>query len=256
MIRIHRTEPAPVNLRRLGSSQTESDCAAYEESPQEYRSHRQRFPDKKHYSKKAVKDVLRKMHHNKCCYCETKLPTPAYLHVEHFRPKAAVRQNRADDNEYPGYYWLKYCWYNLLLACLDCNTCKNTVFPLENPAQRARSHNDDLTRELERFVNPAAEDPRDHIRFVDDLPVARTERGRYTIEELGLRRSTLRDQRQDQIRGVEMAIYIVELVGAMRSPDNKALKEAHEACRFIERAQQPDAAFSSMVIDFLAQRES
>ena len=249
MIRIHRTNPAPAKLRRLGSRQTESDCAAYEESPEEYRSHRQRFPDKKHYSKKAVKDVLRKMHHNKCCYCETKLPTPAYLHVEHFRPKAAVRQSRADDNEYPGYFWLKYCWDNLLLACPDCNTCKNTVFPLEKPAQRARSHNDDLTRERERFVDPTAEDPRDHIRFVDDLPVAQTERGRHTIEGLGLRRSSLTEERLWLLQVVQMHIHIVKLTP---TPEIQHLQD--EARRFIESAKQADAKFSSMVMDLLAQR--
>ena len=254
MIRIHRTNSAPANLRRLGSRQTESDCAAYEESPQQYRSHRQRFPDKEYYKKNYVKDILMRMHHKKCCYCETKRYTPSDLHVEHFRPKGAVRQSRADDNKYPGYYWLKYCWDNLLLACPDCNTCKNTVFPLEKPAQRARSHNDDLTRERERFVNPAAEDPRDHIRFVEDLPVARTERGRHTIEELGLRRSALTEQRRECIEAVKMAIVIIENAGAMPFPDNDALQ--NKARRIVEQAVQSDAAFSSMMIDFLAQRES
>ena len=250
MIRIHRAKPAPAVLRRLGPPQTELDCAAYEQAPEEYRSGRQRFSDKRHYSKKAVKDVLRKMHHDKCCYCETKLATPAYLHVEHFRPKAAVRQNRAEDTEFPGYYWLAYCWENLLLACFDCNTTyKDTVFPLENPAQRARSHNDDLTKERQRFVNPTAEDPRDHIRFVDDLPVAQTECGRHTIEGLGLRRPALTEERLQWFRIIKTHIAIVK---AMPSPDIEALQG--EAARFVEQAMQVDSKFSSMVMDLLEQR--
>ena len=254
MIRIHRTNPAPANLRRLGSRQTESDCATYEESPEEYRSHRQRFPDKEYYKKKYVKDILMRMHHKKCCYCETKRYTPSDLHVEHFRPKGAVRQSRAEKDKYPGYYWLTYCWDNLLMACPDCNTTKDTMFPLENPAQRARSHNDDLTKECERFVNPTVEDPRDHIRFVEDLPVARTKRGCHTIEGLDLRRSALNGQRLERIREVEMAIDFVELVKDMDSPANETLEKAHEARRFIEGAKQPDSKFSSMVMDLVAQR--
>ena len=245
MIRIHRTNPTPAILRKLGPPQTESDCAAYDEAPDEHISGRRRFTDKRYYSKKAVKDVLRKMHHDKCCYCETKLTTSAYLHVEHFRPKAAVRQSRAQENEFPGYYWLAYCWENLLLACFECNTTyKGTMFPLNNPAQRARSHNDDLTRERERFLNPAAEEPRDHIRFVDDLPIAQTERGRHTIEGFGLRRSALTEERLEWYQIVKRHIDIVK---AMPSPDIEALQD--EARRFIEAAMNPNAKFSSMVID-------
>ena len=245
MIKIHRMNPAPAILRKLGPPQTESDCAAYEAAPDEYISGRLRFTYKRYYSRKAVKDALRKMHRDKCSYCERKLTTSADLHVEHFRPKAAVRQSCAQDNEFPGYYWLAYCWENLLLACFECNTTyKGTVFPLDNPARRAQSHNDDLTRERERFLNPAAEEPRDHIRFVDDLPIAQTERGRHTIDGLGLMRPNLTEERLEWYQIVKMYIGIVK---AMPSPDIEALQD--EARRLIEAAMKPNAKFSSMVND-------
>ena len=250
MIQINRINPAPTKLRKLGSLQTALDCSAYEEVPEDYISHKQRFPLKRHYNRKDVKDVLMKMHHNKCCYCETKLNTPAYLHVEHFRPKAAVRQSRAENDEFPGYYWLAYSWENLLLACFDCNTThKGTLFPLEDPADRARSHNDDLKKERKRLVNPSEENPREHIRFEGDLPVPQTERGSHTIEELGLRRPALTEERLQLSQIIERHIDIVK---AMSSPDIEALQ--HEAARFVEQAMQPDAEFSSMVIDLVAQR--
>ena len=252
MIRIHRTSPAPAKLKQLGSHQTACDCAAYEETPKEYKSHRRRFPDKEYYKKKYVKSILMQIHHNKCCYCETKRYTPSDMHVEHFRPKGAVRQSSAEGNEFPGYYWLTYCWENLLLACPDCNTTKGTIFPLENPSQRARSHKDDLSQEREQFVNPAAEDPRDHIYFVDDLPVARTERGLHTIEVLGLRRAAVTEQRIERIQQVQMAITIVRIVEAKPSPDFEDSKR--RAYKFIKEAKQPDAAFSSMVVDLLAKQ--
>ena len=253
MIRVFRINPAPAKLLQLGPPQTELDCAAYDEAPEEYKSNRRRFPNKTYYSRKYVKDVLMRMHHGKCCYCETKLYTGAYLHVEHFRPKAAVRQSRAESNEFPGYYWLAYCWENLLLACFDCNTTyKNSVFPLENPSQRARSHNDELKTEHERFVNPTVEDPRDHIRFKDDLPVAQTERGSHTIEGLGLRRSSLTEQRLERLQKAKMAISIIEIVEAKPSLDNGGYLD--EAYRFLQNAKEPDAAFSSMVMDLQAQQ--
>ena len=251
MIQIHRTEPAPTPLRSLGLRQTMRDCDAYERDPEGYKSGLQHFPSKKYYSRKAVKDVLAKMHHNKCCYCETRLPTPGYLHVEHFRPKTAVRQSLADTNEHPGYYWLAYCWENLLLACPECNsTHKGTVFPLENPTHRARSHSDDLSRERHRFVNPTTEDPREHIYFEDDLPVARSERGWYTIEGLGLRRDPLTQQRFEWLEIIRTYIRMVSVSSALDRQELKNLEA--EARRFLAEAMQPEAKFSSMVVDCLA----
>ena len=250
MIHVNRINPAPAKLRELGTLQTELDCSAYEEAPDDYISRRQHFPDRRYYKRKEVKNVLMRMHHNKCCYCETKLYTPAYFHVEHFRPKAAVRQSRAENAEFPGYYWLAYCWENLLLACFDCNTThKGTLFPLEDPAKRARSHNDDLEKERNRLVNPSEEDPRNHIRFEGDLPVAQTDRGRYTIEVLGLRRPSLTEKRLHWFGIIETHINIVK---AMPFPDIEGLQG--EAAKFLEQAMQPDAEFSSMVMELVAKR--
>ena len=249
MIRIYRTNPGPERLKKSGQLQTERDCTAFDEAPEEYTCHRRTFVDKKYYSRKYVKDVLMRAHRNKCCYCETKLYTPGYLHVEHFRPKGAVRQSSTDSNKFPGYYWLAYCWENLLLACLDCNTIKGTVFPLDNPEQRARSHNDDLTREHERFVDPSREDPRDHIRFDRDLPIHKTERGRHTIEGLGLRSAALTEQRLQRIQEVNNLIYIVKITEAHPSPDNEVTRI--KARELLKKAMQPDAPFSSMVMDLV-----
>ena len=244
MIWIYRTYPAPIKLTLRGSPQTQRDCADYDKAPDEFKSGLRLFSYKSYYSEKTVKNALREMHHDKCCYCETKLSTPAYLHVEHFRPKAAVRQSSTDKDERPGYYWMAYCWENLLLACFECNsTYKGTVFPLENTAQRAHSHNDDLTKERELFVNPTVEDPRKHIRFEDDLPVAQTPRGRHTIEGLGLRRSNLSDARREWFDIIERHIDIVKCPPL---PDIVELQD--EARRFIEKAMQSDAQFSSMVM--------
>ena len=255
MIRIYRTSTAPAKLSQKGSHQTALDCAAYDAAPADYIAHRESFRTKSYY-KRDVKDVLMRIHHQKCCYCETKLPIPANLHVEHFRPKGAVRQSRDDNDEFPGYYWLAYSWENLLLACFDCNTTyKGTVFPLENPTQRACSHHDDLAVERELFVNPAEEDPREHIRFHGDLPVWCSERGRHTIEGLGLRSTILRDQRQLRLEEINQLINLVRIVEANPHPDKRDQEDVRKARSLIAEATQPNAEFSAMVMDLVAQRE-
>lgn len=98
--------------------------------------------------------------------------------------KSGEKQTQRD---LPGYYWLAYRWQNLLLSCHDCNcTYKRTLFPLADPIERARSHHDDLTREQPLFIDPAMQDPRDHIRFDDDLPTGITAQGVTTIEGIGI----------------------------------------------------------------------
>ena len=199
MIKIQRSYPGPVKLLQNGTRQTERDCAAYDESPEEYKSGTTCFPNKNYYNWKVVKDALMRMHHGKCCYCEKRIES-ADLHVEHFRPRGAFRQAADGDKEFPGYYWLAYSWDNLLLGCPTCNVTKSSTFPLENPEQRARSHNDDIAIERGVLVNPAIDDPRGHIRFKDDAPYPLTDRGQRTINELDLHRDELFELRLKYFR--------------------------------------------------------
>jgi len=65
--------------------------------------------------------------------CEGKVVGLADLHVEHYRPKGKVTV-RTDENDqtsrevidHPGYFWLAYEWYNLILSCPYCNTSHAT----------------------------------------------------------------------------------------------------------------------------------
>ena len=248
MIQLHRNADVPDALREQGAQQTDRDCLAYEASPKEYISHAQSFPYREYYKSQGVKYALIEMSHNKCCYCESNPDGTGYGNVEHFRPKGAVKQQRGDSNEYPGYYWLAYSWENLLWACERCNKNKGTLFPLEDPGQRARSRNDDLAGERALFVNPAEENPRDHIRFDEDLPVCQTERGRCTMEGVDLRRAGLRENRLKRLRYIETLIIIAESGSCQ---DDQSIQDALSE---IEKATEPDAEFSSMVVDLIAQR--
>lgn len=252
MIQIQRPDEGPANLKRLGERQAQRDCAAYDAFPDDYRSGKASFQKREYYSRKEVKALLVKMHNSKCCYCEKKLSF-GYLHVEHFRPKYGVRQALDQKiDEPPGYYWLAYRWDNLLLACLDCNSrFKHTFFPLENPAERARSHNDDIARERPLFIDPAGQNPRRHIRFDQESPKGCTSRGRLTIEGLRLGRTDLTEDRLRKIDEVNTRLVI--LAAAARHPNDADLQaEAKTARSFLETAKRPEEEFSSMVIDYLA----
>lgn len=226
----------------------------YDSKPGDYDSGTERMapPRRVVYAAKEVKRQLLLMHHRKCCYCEERFAEGAYLDVEHFRPQRGVRQSRQQKkDDPPGYYWLAYAWGNLLLSCGVCNrSYKKTVFPLENPIERARTHHDDLSRERPLLIDPAREDPRAHIRFDEEDPVALTEQGRVTIETVGLGRSPLIEERTKCLDAIKWGLVVVDQ--ARKLPNDTELQVKGRAAReFLKAAQQPTAEFSSMVRDYL-----
>ncbi len=203
------------------------------------------------YASDAVKAELEACHHGKCCYCETLIPKPyAHSHVEHWRPKSSSRQARDQESIWPGYYWLAYSWDNLLLSCAFCNSSnKSDLFPLEEPAVRARHHGMRVEDETPTILKPDGDkDPLDHVTFHMEVPVGLTPLGLKTIEVLGLdspahelRLTHLADIRQAQ----EMSITL------MGSVDPVARQWAVLWREFIEAAVRPEKPYSAMVATYL-----
>lgn len=259
MILIVKLSAAPPYLSRRGIKQTELDCKLFDLCPDEYLFGKRRFPKFKNsiYNAKQVKKALLKAQYNKCCYCETLYRDPINLAVEHFRPKSGVRQTRNGKEEYLGYYWLAYEWNNLLLSCHPCNSIhKRTLFPLANLAHRARSHHDDISLEKPLFIHPAQQEPRNHIRFEDDAPIALTRIGRTTIKEIRLRsRRSLEEKRKEKLEVLKKFLEIVEL--AEGEPQNSEWHPlADKAREFLEAAILPAAEYSSMAQDFILKRRA
>lgn len=161
------------------------------------------------YAHRTVRQALERAQHAKCGYCEAR---SSPLDVEHYRPKGSVRQARGEAEQRPGYYWLAYEWSNLLLACVLCNqvrqdstgmpTGKGSLFPLAKPSQRARSHHDSLAQEAPQLLLAYEDDFDEHIDYRQHMPLAKTERGRVTIDVLRLQGKdhlTLRKDRWDTI---------------------------------------------------------
>lgn len=89
--------------------------------------------------------LFKNVFHDKCAYCETKVIRDTG-DAEHYRPKGKVTFSKEviqhskvpmitapNDKiiKHPGYFWLAFCWENLLPSCKCCNAIngKGTQFP-------------------------------------------------------------------------------------------------------------------------------
>jgi uncharacterized protein (TIGR02646 family) len=115
-----------------------------------------------HWRNEEVKKTLWEHHDHKCCYCERKRDLKRESDVEHFRPKAAV----AEDKDHPGYWWLAYDWENYFFSCKLCNQAyKKEHFPLLPDGKRAYKTEDPLSDEKQVLIHPIDEEPAEFIGF-------------------------------------------------------------------------------------------
>ncbi|HEX2094239.1 MAG TPA: hypothetical protein VHG28_17680 [Longimicrobiaceae bacterium] len=245
MIRVTRPARAPRVLATRGRAKRAELEAAYDAAPAEYDARTRRFTfDGTVYGHETVKRALSEAQHAKCCFCESK--TGMDGDVEHFRPKAGFSQGARGRIEGPGYYWLAYEWSNLLLCCAICNQrFKRNLFPLTDPAARARTHRDDLSREDPLFIDPCEVDPEAHIGFRREIPypVDDSPYGRATIEALGLGREILNERRRDALEKLQVLHELV-LMEPSASPDLVPLIE--DAREILSRAVSDAGEFASM----------
>ena len=244
MIRLDRPTETPRVLRNRGRAETRQNCKAYVEDPLAYDSGDLGFDFNNHiYGAPRVREVLKRIQHNKCCYCESKT-SPG--RIDHFRPKGRVRQRKGGDKIHPGYYWLAYEWDNLVLACEDCNLKKSDYFPLEDPGERARNHLEPISRESPLLLNPHVDpDPSGHITFNGSACQPRTEKGRVTVTLLKLNRPILQEGRQHELETLELLCAVV------RDP-YQCDTLRRDARRVVDSRARPDAPYSAVARDYLS----
>ena len=151
------------------------------------------------YGSDSVRSALKELLFSKCAYCESSV-VGGDMDVEHYRPKAGI----SEVSEHCGYYLLAYDWNNLLGSCPFCNRLrseramwpsksrggtsgKGSAFPLMHEQFRAWSPDDDVSLEYPLIINPAIDDPVDHIAY-DPLghAIGLTKKGETSIRILGL----------------------------------------------------------------------
>ncbi|MVM41033.1 hypothetical protein GO730_30580 [Spirosoma sp. HMF3257] len=186
------------------------------------------FFDKTIYGHKSVKEILRTIQHNKCCFCEAKIDHISHGDVEHFRPKAGYQQ---DDNQpliKPGYYWLAYDFANLFFCCQICNQVyKKNYFPLADESKRANSHRDDCTLEESLILHPAIDRIDDHLVFEAEIikPKNGSQKGAETIKRTGLNREFLLKERFEHLRKLRFLEDVIENNGEYANEIRDAFKE-------------------------------
>ena len=239
------TKPGPPERLEVGVAHTRQDCIDYQNGTR-------KFTFKNNlYGHHTVKVVLRDAQHRKCCYCEGRFDANAAADIEHYRPKAAARQDDNSPTLRPGYYWLAYSWENLYWCCQVCNRShKKDFFSLANPALRARSHTDNVAQEQPLLLDPGATDnPRTHIEFRQERAIGLTEAGHKTIQIVGLNRPALIEDRRSRLRQLRYVQDVVNLRTGSNDADGNGLLD--DALRELADAILPETMFSAMAIDFL-----
>ncbi|MBG7700907.1 HNH endonuclease [Streptomyces sp. MC1] len=107
---------------------------------------------------RSIKDVLAKVGHHKCWYCET-ANIRSDNAVDHFRPK-----NRVAGSSHGGYWWLAFDVKNYRFACTFCNSRRHGEggttggkadhFPLVDGSQRADNPLIPITVETPLLLDP------------------------------------------------------------------------------------------------------
>lgn len=242
---------APAVLGRLGPGHVKSHSDLFDAEPAAYLAGDKKISIATHvYGDEEVRAALAVAQHGKCCFCEVEIEHPyMHRHVEHWRPKGGVRQTADGADLHPGYYWLAYDWDNLFLACVVCNsTHKGTTFPLEDPAMRARSHNDALDAETPMLLKPDVDDPADHIEWIDDQPRGLTERGWHTIDAAGL-------IRQDDVKRTRRFLALRQAYDRLQkihtNTDPTVMQIAADYRRELQDSVLPTSPFSAMARAYL-----
>jgi uncharacterized protein (TIGR02646 family) len=218
------------------------------------------------YKRDDVREALRQMFSLKCAYCETVYAADGPMTVEHYRPKGGYDLPNGD-LQLPGYWWLGSTWTNLLPSCTDCNserghdyegtkikTGKGNRFPLVDETRRATSPGNE-EHEEPLLLNPTLDDPDDHLEFIDEGVVRAAEgaagesdRGRETIDVLGLRRRDLVTVRHGHLEKVDAAIErcLLAVEQLDREPGEFARKILLQAKKELKEYMDDSAAYAGM----------
>jgi uncharacterized protein (TIGR02646 family) len=228
--------------------------AEFRTQPEAYRDGSRKFEfEKDVYGHVDVKRCLLRAQSHKCCYCEIQIVSEAG-DIEHFRPKACVRQGSDHPRQTPGYFWLAYSWRNLLYACSRCNReYKRDLFPLEDPAARALADRDEgsTAAEAPLLLDPSSEDPEACIEFNGERAMPRNgaRRGRVTIDLLELNRTLLLEVRREKLERVRQMVEILRFTraGKISTDDPGFHRHLRDLCRDILAAAEARAQFAGMV---------
>ncbi len=247
--------PRPIVLDERGRA--EDDKARDYFQSEEARAGHAKFPFRV-YRDKSVREALDRLFQHKCAFCESRIGHASFTEIEHFRPKQ--RAIDLDGSHFPvHYFWLANEWRNLYPACEVCNHSKRNRFPIagERAAIDDAEQDPEALFEIEKplLLDPCREDDRPEQKLVyteDGLVTSDDERGRITIEILGLNRTPLVEARRRTLDHLLAQIHAVEALTTAMDRGERALDESllTEEIERIMVTTQDGAPFAGMCRQF------
>ena len=186
-----------------------------------------------------------------------------------FRPKGGALGLEGDFST-EHYWWLAFDWRNIYPACVYCNKVKGSKFPVVGQRCRPKTPYEGLGGESRLLVDPALDEPADHLRFTGDGHVrAASQIGEATIATLELNRTELVTARQVVARKTNSLVgssavraalrqwphdWQAPLVVASKTEGSNSALTALAA--LVARAQPFAAVARAIVLEVIAQKSS
>ncbi len=252
MIKLNRDDNPPRVIFKIGVVKniekwvvsTETTIGDYESDSRPFENGKYKF--NKAFGVDEFRERLIILQDGKCGYCEKKIDKGD---IEHYRPKAAVITEEVNGNYIqPGYYWLAYSWWNMLLACSDCNSqeFKGNKFPLVGgEINRCKDHNENINLESPVLIDPINEVAEKLIEYNNEtaIPIKRNVRAQRTIDILGLNtRTSLVEDRREKLASYRMNKIVANLPRGIITSAERA-----EANNFLTNATSRRSKFSNMI---------
>jgi uncharacterized protein (TIGR02646 family) len=237
-------------------------------------NHDRKFPFAA-YKQEDVKEALAEMFSGKCAYCESDVAAVGPADIEHYRPKSEI--TIGERRHKPGYYWLASDWENLVPSCNDCNrpryqqtpagprlSGKGTRFPIVNEESRAATPGGEHGEEP-YLLDPCRDEPNTHLEFLPEGAIraalepsgATSERGKVTIDTLGLDRSGLCNGRREHAIVVGRAMEHFRRASRRldQNPDDPVAEaEVEEEARELARLTDHRTKYSAMARQLISSK--
>ncbi|MCA1179739.1 MULTISPECIES: HNH endonuclease [unclassified Pantoea] len=178
---------------------------------------------------KDVKEACLSIGNKKCAYCEVVLNQKStYLEIDHFR----------DKKDYPDEV---IQWENLLPACRHCNGTKSDHDVVDEP-----------------IINPAVDNPADHVYIK-----AYRLKGRDTLGEMTVEVLNLNDSEHFVIERCKVGSFIeekieeagIKLQNYLSSPNSARKRELNKIIKALLKQCQKNALFSAVSATSLHESE-
>ena len=155
-------QPTPPILLRKGDAWRDEYAAALSAGT----------PPPHRWRHEQIRSALTEETSGRCAYCEGPMIAVSFGDIEHMRPRALFPE-------------LVVEWSNLTLSCARCNNEKTDKWENDLP-----------------FINPYVDRVEDHIIFVGAIAWGVSERGIFTIDQLGLNSLAKVQARDAQVKNV------------------------------------------------------